>query len=453
MPAPSASDLTLGNYLKIVSQGAVYNQLSDNSEIWNAVKKRKKSDGSGRQINFLLRSAYGAAAAGFVAANGGAYPDAAQAEIAEGTALLKDFALTVEVERTLIAQAQKDFARYGDPLVEELRCKTIALSRQLSAAAYRDGTGVLGTVSGTPTIDANGRLVVTLATGDTDKGYVRWFAEGDKVIVSASATDQASATGGQRSVETSAATEHMSVYSRDDESNKVVLEARTSAGAKVTLAANNNVAANDIIRRYGNILDAAVADGTDYASSSYDFVGLESLSQNDGRTVNGIVLSGAVAGTRYDAGANPIDSQHFQRGLSKLMVAVGAGTYKYNKALMSWDSYDNLVESREVDRRFQSIQDNKRGVTEMAYVHGKNTIMFSPDEFCRDKRIFILPDSSDVIQFHGTDFQTVSPNGSDKFFLRPNATGHDRVMRSYMEGKGQMLSVHSAAILTIHNFT
>ena len=114
MAAAKAGDLTLGNYLKIVSKGSVYNNLSEDSPIWDYVKKIKKGPEEGRELRYLLRTAYGSAAAAFVPVNGGAYPTSSQATISEGTANYKDFALTVEVERTLIAKAISDLVQ---PLV------------------------------------------------------------------------------------------------------------------------------------------------------------------------------------------------------------------------------------------------------------------------------------------------------------------------------------------------
>ena len=167
MAVAKAGDLTLGNYLKIVSKGAVYNNLSEDSPIWDMVKKKKKGPAEGRELRYLIRSAYGSAAAAFVAVNGGAYPTGSQATINEGTAQYKDFALTVEVERTLIAKAISDFSRYGEPLAEELRSKSIAMSRILSAAAYADGTGVLAEFSGAGTV-SGGLLTLPIETAASE---------------------------------------------------------------------------------------------------------------------------------------------------------------------------------------------------------------------------------------------------------------------------------------------
>lgn len=453
MAIEKIGDLGLAEYLKIVSKGAVYNNLSEDTAMWDLVKRYKKGDADGREMRFNLRAAYGVAAVGFVPASGGAFLAAQDSVMNEGTCQYKDFALTVEVEKSLVAKAKADFGRYGEPLAEELRCKTIALSRILSADAYQNGQGLLGEVSGTPSIDANGRLLVTIKTGDTDPGHIGWFEYQDRVIVSATA-DRARAVG-QRDVDTSeGTTTSMVVYSIDRDNNQVTLEARTSADAMVTLAANDNVAATDTIRRYNRTLDVTVASGTDYGTISEGFVGLESLTEDDGRKVNGITLSGALAGSRYSAGGNPIDASHFQSMMSKLMNNVGQGRYKYDRSMMAWETLDALIASRETDRRFDSIKDGTRGVEAMGYRHGRNGLIFEADEFCPKKRIHTIP-NGDVLQFHGSDFKQVEPNGGDPWHLKTTTSGagYSRNIQSFMEGQGVLLCNHAAACGTIHNFT
>ena len=443
----TAGDLTLGKYLKIVSKGAVYNNLSEDSPIWDLISKKKKGPAEGRQMKFLLRSAYGAAAASFVSVNGGAYPTASTATISEGTAEYKDFALTVEVDRTLISKAISDFSRYGEPLAEELRCKSIALSRQLSRACYSDGTGVIGELSAVAA-DGATTLTLTLKTTDASYGHVGWFELGDRINVYS--------TGGTARTPTATGThDYLVVTARDRSANTITVTGVNTAGNASNITAANDIAADDLIYRDTiTAQDTTDLSGNDYGKASEEWAGLESLSEDDGRLVNGITLSGALAGTRRDASGNPIDSQDFQQLMSQVMIAVGQGRYKYSKAMMAWETLDALIESREVDRRFQSIADNKRGVSSLGYVHGKNTVMFEADEFCRQDRIYVCPEG-DVLQFHGSDFEFVKPEGGQKFFLTPNssADGHKRSIRAYMEGSGVLVSTHSAAIGTIHNFT
>jgi hypothetical protein len=433
------SNLTLANYLKIVSKGAVYNNLSEDSPIWEMIKKKKKGKDEGRELRFLIRSAYGSSAAGFVSLSG-AYPASHKSSTSEGRAQYKDFALTVEAERAVIARAISDMSRYGEPFAEEMRAKTIALSRLLSAAVYQDGTGVLGEVQSHTTSSgaAGDQITVTLKSTNAARGHVGWFEFGDRIIF-------ATANG----VQDAQGNTSWEVISRDRPANQVVLKA---------LAAHTAVSANsldnDYIYRSQQVTrpDLTTPPTADYGILTEAFVGLDSLSRNDGRLVNNITLSGALGGTRRDAGNNPIDSQDFQILMSNIMVAVGQGRYKYSKAMMAWETLDALVESRETDRRFNSIQDNKRGVVELGYQHGKNAVIFQADEFCPKKKIYVCPEG-DVLQFYGSDFEVVKPEGGKGMHLKPNSNGYDRTMQLFMEGTGCLISVHSAGIGVIENFT
>lgn len=442
----AVGDNTLGKYLKIVSQNGVYGQLSENSAVWRNILKRKKSAAEGRERRFLLRSAFGSASAQFVGVSGDVlYPSAHKATIQEGTALYKDFALTIEVERTLVAKALSDMSRYGAPLAEEMKCKTIAMARMLSAAVYQDGTGRIGEISSVAITSNN--TVITLATANTSVGHIGWFDYGDKVKVYSSA-------GVAQVPTTSAGTPVYGVITNVDRVNdKVTLAWYDATDVLLVASAANQLSAGDFICRYGiTANDWAAISTNDYGTISEAFVGFESLFQDDSRKVHGITLTNAVKGTRYDASNNPIDSQHFQALCSLMKVAVGEGAYKWQDAIMAPEVMDALVESRETDRRFTSLADNTRGVNGLGYQHGKDKILFQADEFCPKKRIYIVP-NGDVIQFYGSDFEFVRPEGGDKFMLKPAAGGHYRTVRAYMEGSGLILCVHPQACGVLHNFT
>lgn len=456
-PVGTTSALAVGDYLKIVSRDSVYNNLSEDSPLWDYIKKLKANPEEGRQLRFLLRSAYGSSAASFVAVDGGAYPAASRATITEGTANFKDYALTIEMERTLIQKAVSDFSRYGEPLAEEMRSKTIAMARVLSGSAYRDGTGVIGTISSTAA--SNNSAVFTLNTADTARGFVGWFELGDHIAASDPAgginnvNKKLTVNGGGDAIT------HFIVTARSRATDTVTADAY-NGGTKVNVASistGTDPEAADLLYRDNqptrpDLSAPALTD--DLNTASEEWAGLSAFARDDGQTVNGIALSGALGSTIQDAGGNPIDSHTFQQLMSQVMVAVGAGRYSYNSAMMAWETLDALVESRETDRRFQSIQDNQRGVASLGYVAGKNTLMFEADEFCPKNRIYCLPEGKKgVLQFHGSDFEFVQPEGGQKFFLKPNAAGHDRTIRAYMEGSGTLLCTHAAAIGLIKNFT
>jgi hypothetical protein len=441
------SDLQLGEYLKIVSKSGVYNNLSEDSSIWDMVKKLKKGMAEGRELRYLLRTAYGAAAANFVAVDGGAYPTAQQATINEATAIFKDYALTLEVQRTLIEKAISDFARYGEPLAEEIRSKTIALSRQLSASLYGDGTGILAQAADAGTVDTGTDLVTfNVSTSSTAKGFIGWVELGDKVLVRNS--------DGTAAAPTCTSFDYYIVTDKDRTAGTITLKAYTSAGAVITDVTATGVTAGDYLIKYSSAKPdwSDIGTSNDYNAASYYFPGLESLAAADGRKVNGITMTGAVKGTHRDVSGQPLDSSDFQKLMSQIKLSVGANRYKYTKAMMAWESLDALIESRETDRRFQSIKDTDKGVESMGYVHGKDRVVFEADEFCPMQRIWVLP-QGDAVQFYGEDFKFVEAQAGQKFMLKPNSSGHDRAVRAYMEGSGTLLCVHPAAVGVIKNFT
>jgi hypothetical protein len=242
----------------------------------------------------------------------------------------------------------------------------------------------------------------------------------------------------------------------DIENSTMIIAAFDSSDVELTITAANDLEDNDYAYRYGTTPnDINPASGiSDWNSICEEWAGLESLTADDGRVVNAIAMSGAVKGSRFSAGGNPIDSSHFQSILSLVKRRVGQKKYKWDSAFMHDSTYDALVESRETDRRFLNVTDAKRGVTQLAYQHAKDSVMFEVDEFCPKKRIYVMP-TADVLQFYGTDFEYVEPNKGQKFHLLPNSSsdGHKRAVRAYMEGSGCLYSVHSAAIGVIHNFT
>lgn len=448
MSATRVDDLTLGKYLKIVSQSGVYGNLNEDARMWDFIKKHQKSDTQGRELRYSLRSSYGAAAAGFVPVNGGALPGASQSSLLEGITQYKDFALTIEVERTLIEKALSDFAKYGEPLAEEIRAKTIVMSRILSAGLYGDGTGVHGTALNAGSV-VGGQTVFNASSANTARGFIGWINFGDKVVIT-------EPDGTTRAPTLSSGTfDHYVVVDRDLDANTLTLSARSSANVALTVTATN-VVAGDLVYRSNQTtkadLSSAPSSSVDYNSLSEYWVGLDSFVKGDNRLVNNINLTGAIKGSAHDAGGNPIDSSDFQKVMSKIMVNVGQGRYKYDAAIMGWATYDALIESRETDRRFQSIQDSKRGVASLGYVHGKNTLMFEPDEFCPPNRVYIVP-NGDVLQFHGRDFKFIEPQKGQKFHLRPNASGYDRTIQAFMDGQGALMCVHNAALGVITNFT
>jgi hypothetical protein len=166
-------------------------------------------------------------------------------------------------------------------------------------------------------------------------------------------------------------------------------------------------------------------------------------------------MSGVTGGTQYDAGGNPLDVKHIQKLMSNVKLAVGQDRYRWKMLTMAPESHATLIESRETDRRFQTVEDNKRGVKFFAYVHGNDVLECTESEFVPQNKIYCLPETKGgekVIEFHGSDFETVKGQDMSDWHLKVNG-GYRNAMVSYLHASGVLICRHPAAVGVIKGFT
>jgi len=183
--------------------------------------------------------------------------------------------------------------------------------------------------------------------------------------------------------------------------------------------------------------------------------GLESLFAADGRTMHGITMRGATAGTHYDCGGQPFDMSFIQKAMDKVKTTVGQGTYKYKQCMSAPETITALIDAQETDRRLISISDDKRGFKGFGYQHGNDQLAFMETEFTRGNRVWILPEGSKekgVCELHGKDFKDVKVGNQD-MFLKNDANGYSPNIQKFMFGYLTLLSRHPAAGLQLNNFT
>jgi hypothetical protein len=444
----NVGSMDLGKILKIVSKGMVYDNLSQASPLWDYIYGKKADDAEGRELRYSVRTALGPAAAQFIGVTGAQFPTSQKASILEATANYKKFAVTIEVENSLVELATKDLARYGEPIAEEIEAKGIAMARQLSASLYRDGTGVIGTVASVTT--SGGKVVVTLSATNSARGFVGWFDKGDRVKIYTSAGVSHNEVNGGTEVT------YFQVASRSRSANTVTLTAVDANGAAITATSlsGDDVAANDLIYRQGVAANdiASLASSSERNALSVEWAGLEALTSSSAMTVHGLLHGTDVEGSRFDAGGDALTPQDFQECMSQLMIACGQGRYKYKEAFMANEALDALVESNETDRRFQVGDAGDRGFKSLGYQWGEHHLTFKADEFCPKTRIW-LPPEGDVLQYVGTDFQPVKARNGDEFHLKTGSGTHYDVQQMYMSGRGVLICVHPAAVGVINNFT
>jgi hypothetical protein len=453
MAFSNISNLNLGDFLQIAFSDGIRNQISESYQDWEMIQQVRQGDPNGRQLNFLFQSSLGASAVQYRNPNfSSAFPTAQQIKSSEHTAVYKELDVTVELEYNLWHRAMKSPAKYAEPLAIEMQSKNIAAKRRLAADVYGDGTGVVGRVAtATDTTGAGGSVLVVLNTANAFSGFVG-MAEYEDLLVAHEADGTAS------TAPTVVGTFYAwRVKDKDRAADSLTLEAIDASGNVLSLTASN-LANTDYFYRIGQ---PSIPDRTsisDYGTASEVMAGLESLASKDGRVIHGITMSGSNAATVKDGGNVQFDISMLQSGMDLAKVRAGQGAYKWKKMVSAPEAIAVVIDSRETDRRFNSVQDATRGIVKFTYQHENDAIEFTSSEFCPKKRAYVLPENKaskgKVLEFHSTDFEAVKMGGMGEFHLKPSSSGgHERKIVTYMEALQVLICKHPAAILRIENFT
>lgn len=456
MAIGAVSDLQLGKFLQIAFSEGVRSQISEDFRDWEMVKRARVGNPNGREIRFLFQNSLGPAAVQYRNPNfSAAFPSAQQSSISEHSAVFKELEATIEIEYNLWKRAQMSIAKYGEPLAREIMAKTVSMKRRLAADLYNDGLGVMGTVSSVvDTTGAGGSVAVSLSTSSTARGHVGFMEFGD-LLVSSNPNPASPITAPTFS---SGSFYAWRVKAKSRALDTVTLEAVDETGAVLPLLASN-LTAGQLLYRVGQPTIANLTSLStigDFGSATENIPGLEALVADDGRLIHGITLSGASAGSVLDAGGAALDTSLFQQLMDQVKVSVGQSQYSWKMLAMAPEAQASLINSRETDRRFNSIEDNKRGVRVFAFQHGDDTLSCYTSEFAPKKRAYALPEAKSgdkVLEYHGTDFTPVKVQGGGEFHLKASSSGgYERRIVSYMEGMGTIICNRPAAIGKLVNF-
>lgn len=469
MAINNVDSLLLGKLLQITFSKGFRRQLVRDHRDWESVKQMTVGMPGGREHRFMFQVGGGPAAIQYAAIGAaGAFPAAQRSAVEEKTAIFKELNATIEIDYMLFERLKMAPAKYADNLAMELEDKLVYLKRRVAADLYNDGLGVLGTVSATALSDegvAQGKVGVTISEVAL-RGHIGWF-EYDDLLVKASPAGsiQPSTEMPGPDVNTHSLLA-WKVVSIDRENNKLVLQAIDASGNPVALAntAASLITEGDLLYRGTTVashsrVNLSGAFAGDYGTATEIIAGLGALVANDGRQVHGISMSGVTGSTVKDCGGAPIDVTFIQQALSQVKTAVGQGRYKYSQLLCAPEMLDSLIEGRETDRRFNSVEDSTRGVRKFVYQHAEDAVEFVTSEFARKREAIALPsgkgEESKCVEFIGTDFKAVEvPGSSSKFHLRPTANGgHEKKLVSYMFGLGVLVNQHPKACLKIKNFS
>ena len=437
-PSLQTSNIPLGLLIQIAFSNGIRNQISTDYRDYEMIKRAKVANSLARELHFMFQSSLGPAAIQY--GNPGepdrTFADGQNVSLAEYAAVLKTIDATIEIPYESFDRARKNPEKYGEPVQIEVESKMSAAKRRQAADLYADGTGVLGVVLSATDLSGTQTTVTLNLAG---RGNVAFFEPGDIISV-----HQTNGAASATSLDTK-----WQVLGKDRDSDKVVLNRISGAGAKPSVG--------DLLYRAGQPTKPNLSGAvTDYGTVSEVIAGLDSLVANDGRVIHGITMSGVTSGTHYDAGGNPLDVKHIQRLMSNVKLAVGQDRYRWKMLTMAPESHATLIESRESDRRFQTIDDNKRGVKFFAYVHGNDVLECTESEFCPKNKIYCLPETKageKVLEYHGSDFETVKGQDMTDFHLKVKTGSYVNTMVSYLNAKGVLICKHPAAVGVIKGFT
>jgi hypothetical protein len=452
MAFSSIGNLPLGKFLQIAFSEGLRNQLSSDYRDWDMIKQKRVGNAEGREIRFLFKTGNGPARVQSRNPNFTVnFPKSSKLSASEHIAVAKEIDATIELDYNLWKRLSlSGDVKYVDSLAAEIEATQLVTKRYMAASLYKDGSGVVAQVASVADNTTLDQIVVTLSSSDSARGHVG-FAEYDDLLL------PYELNGTARAPTVTGTFYAFKIVDRDRDANTITIKPVDASESFLQLTASNLVA-TDVFYRVGQPsipdLTAAVSD---WGTLSEEMAGLESLLANDGRIVHGITMSGATGATTKDAGGVQLDVTHIEAVMNNAKIRVGESAYSWKKMCMSPEAHSSFIESRETDRRFQSIEDNKRGLRMFAYQHRNDLLEVYASEYVPSKRVYILPEEKSgagkVLEYHGSDFETVKAPNGDEFRMKVGANGYERRIESNLEAYGVLICKHPAACAVIKNFS
>ena len=455
MAITNIDNLSLGQLLQIVFSEGVRQQLSQDYRDYEMVNSFKADISPAREYRFSFQSTLNPASIQYQDPSGAFrnFPTGFKPAVNEHTALMKTIEATIEIEYDLWDRARKSPEKYAEPLSLIIDSTMTSTKRRKAADLYGDGTGVIGSIAASSGVLSGSDVEFTLSSGNTDRGHVGLFEYGD--ILEANEEDGTAST----LAVTGGTVAYWKVMEKDRDNDKVILRPLDSSFAEITATAVTQNTAAEVFYRFGQPTrpDLTSIGSADYATLTEVNVGLDSLAANDGRIVHGVEMSGATGSSTVDAGANALDVKYIQKVMDKVKINVGPGAYSWKQMISAPEAISALIESRETDRRFHSMEDNKRGTKGFGYQHGNDAIELISSEYCPKNRMYILPEGKasgrKVLDDASYDFEPVRANNGDEFHLKVNSSGYGNAMQSFLKGYCVLVANHPAAIARLTNFS
>jgi hypothetical protein len=451
------TNLTMGNILHIMFAQNAIQQLSTEAAEFEFVKMHSAKVDPAREYRFLLVESLSPSAIqpNDPGTSGIGFGVPATPVTNEYTSRFFEVSGSLQIELNLWERAKMSPAKHGEPVVIRAQALLDSWKRYMSSRFYQNGTGCLGVVTAAAdTAGAGGSVLVTVPVNAAGNSFVSWFELGDRVQIS----NVAGANHAARPAVVAAGVfDHYRVIEVLRATDQVRLQPILTTGAAANLTSSDIVATDQIFPSNIVIAGKLVAIA-DYATWNEVHPGLEALGQ-PGITTWGMnmAVGGALAPTRVNCGAAVIDERFLGQLLDAMDIRNGRSKFPVQKFLSSPEAARALINSRETNRRFGSVQDNTTGSAGFGYQHYNQRVEFVPTEFCPTNRIWLLPKPSDgimPIEMPLIDFRQVKEGSSDGNYLAPNAAGgHNQMLRQYWKSYVTAFSRRPSAIGSLVNFT
>jgi len=385
------------------------------------------------------------------------FPTSLGASIQEVTVKMKEIQSTVSFDWNLYDRILKTPLKYASNIDIEVQAALDVNKIELCRRLFGDGTGVLAELhaSTVPTI-STGVMTVTVASLTGSKGFIGWVQPSDII--------QFAAADGTLHYATTSAPANIPYYLVTEvnrEANTLKVTGLNSSLAAATINAVGTVAVGDMIYSYNQGTIANVGSVSDYGVATEIMAGLASWSEDDGRTLFGVTMAGALGGTRHDNAAATLDTDAIEALMNKGALKVGDSKYKYNQMLMGHEVHSAFIDANEADRRFIDAVDPKRGSKGFAYKYRNQELMCVNSRFVPLQRVYFIPasaaagehgESGYAVEFRGTQFEQIKLGSTDQWF-KPGSSGNTQQVEQYFNAYASILGKQPGAILCLENFS
>jgi hypothetical protein len=400
-------------------------------------------------------------------ADGAAFINGEADTIVEKEALAKQLDVVGEFDYDVYKRAEKSPSEiYTGPMGMTLDRIAVNAKESLLTQYYGDGSGAqasVATIAGT-----TGTLDITLRNSSSYAGCPYWLRNRQKVVL-------ASTAGVYHVPAVASGTPVYAVVSNMNYATKacsLTWYNSSDVALVVNGAGSPACAADDVIYNYSDQSNGFAAahinrgSVADWGGLLY-MPGLQSLGANDGRTVNGTVLSGSYAGTVVDKSSANLFFTDFASLFDLIDRNVGEGKFEYPQLKCSYDTWTyttNLDEGSKLLRPVVEQSPNGRGEKKYMYDHGDYSAALVARRFVPDFEIIAEPKLADVqgmegvtkegpLMFKFTGFEYIMEPGSSEMF-RFKISGGSRIktVQAHLGTYGTFVCTQSAAIGRITGF-